>query len=322
MKKILKSKEGIILLLIIFISAIITLKNPDFLTTENLLTLFKINSVVATMAIGMTLAILTGGIDVSVGGNIAVSAMIVGYLSKMAPNLNIFFLILIGFAIGASIGSINGMLISFFNFPPIVVTLGVLSILNGLLMYFSKGNWVNNLPVHYMEFGNIKILGLPIQILLFLFVAIVIHIFLKYTIIGRGIYALGGDENSAQRIGFNTKKIKFIVYMLLGGIVGISSVIHTSIVKQVDPTAYSGIELIVIAAVVLGGVNINGGYGTVLGTTLGIILLSIINNGMIIMHIPVFWQKIATALIILFAVSIDIIQRKIKEKNTYKVDIV
>ena len=321
MNNFIKSKEGIILLLIIVISVIITIKNPDFLTFENLLTLFKINSVIGTMAIGMTLAILTGGIDVSVSGCIAVTAILVGHLSKLFPNSNIIILIAMGFLIGSLIGSFNGFLISVFDFPPIVVTLGVLSVLNGLLMYFSKGNWVNDLPNYYVEFGNLKVLGIPVQILLFLIVAVSIHLFLKYTVIGRGIYAIGGDENSAKRIGFNVKQIKFIIYALLGGIVGISAVIHTSIVKQVDPTAYSGIELTVIAVVVLGGVNINGGYGKILGTVLGLVLMSIINNGMIIMHIPVFWQKIVTALIILFAVSIDILQRKIKDKNTYKIDV-
>lgn len=321
MKKLLKSKEFIIMYFIIVMSLIITIKNPTFLTKENLLTLFKINSVIGIMAIGMTLAILTGGIDVSVAGNIAVTAMIVGHISSIYPGLNIFVLLTLGFIVGFLIGSINGLFISKFNFPPIVVTLGTLSILNGLLMYISKGVWIKNISPSYITFGNLKLLGIPVQILVLLVVALAIFYLLKYTVVGRGIYAIGGDENSAERIGFNVKKLKYLVYSLLGGIVGIAAVVHTSIVKQVDPTAYNGIELIVIAIVILGGANINGGYASIMGTILGLILLSVINNGMIIMHIPVFWQKIVMALIILVAVTVDVIQRKIKEKNNYRIDV-
>lgn len=321
MKKIFKSKEWLTVIFIFILSVIITVKNPNFLTKDNLLTLFRMNSVIGIMAIGMTLAILTGGIDVSVAGNIAVTAMIVGEISKKFPNLSIIFLILIGFTIGFGIGSINGILISIYNFSPIIITLGTLSILNGGLMYLSKGNWIKDLSYNYIEFGDLIFLGIPIQIIILILVSGIVYLILKYTTFGRYIYAIGGDENSAMVMGINVKRIKYLIYAILGGIVGISAVIHTSIVKQVDPTSYTGIELTVIAIVVLGGANINGGYATIMGTILGLILLSIINNGMIIMHIPIFWQKIVMALIILLAVSSDVIQRKIKKKNNYKVDI-
>lgn len=321
MKKIFKSKEWLTVIFIFILSVIITVKNPNFLTKDNLLTLFRMNSVIGIMAIGMTLAILTGGIDVSVAGNIAVTAMIVGEISKKFPNLSIIFLILIGFIIGFGIGSINGILISIYNFSPIIITLGTLSILNGGLMYLSKGNWIKDLSYNYIEFGDLIFLGIPIQIIILILVSGIVYLILKYTTFGRYIYAIGGDENSAMVMGINVKRIKYLIYAILGGIVGISAVIHTSIVKQVDPTSYTGIELTVIAIVVLGGANINGGYATIMGTILGLILLSIINNGMIIMHIPIFWQKIVMALIILLAVSSDVIQRKIKKKNNYKVDI-
>lgn len=321
MKKIFKSKEWLTVIFIFILSVVITVKNPNFLTKDNLLTLFRMNSVIGIMAIGMTLAILTGGIDVSVAGNIAVTAMIVGEISKKFPNLSIIFLILIGFTIGFGIGSINGILISIYNFSPIIITLGTLSILNGGLMYLSKGNWIKDLSYNYIEFGDLIFLGIPIQIIILILVSGIVYLILKYTTFGRYIYAIGGDENSAMVMGINVKRIKYLIYAILGGIVGISAVIHTSIVKQVDPTSYTGMELTVIAIVVLGGANINGGYATIMGTILGLILLSIINNGMIIMHIPIFWQKIVMALIILLAVSSDVIQRKIKKKNNYKVDI-
>jgi ribose/xylose/arabinose/galactoside ABC-type transport system permease subunit len=144
---------------------------------------------------------------------------------------------------------------------------------------------------------------------------------LKKTVIGRGIYAIGGNKESAERMGFNASKILIFVYSFEGLIIGLAAVAHTSIMRQVDPNAFLGFEMQVIAAVVLGGASTMGGYGSVLGTLLGVSLFCVINNGMILMHIPTFWQKIVVGAIIVASVVIDMYRKNREEATKVKVDV-
>ena len=143
----------------------------------------------------------------------------------------------------------------------------------------------------------------------------------KHTVIGRGIYALGGNLESAERMGFKTNRIVVFVYAFEGFIIGLAAVAHTSIMRQVDPNAFLGFEMQVIAAVVLGGASVLGGYGSVFGTLIGVSLFSVINNGMILARIPTFWQKIVVGLIIISSISADMIQKQRDEKLKVRVDV-
>ena len=330
MKRFVKSKEMVILLIIVAISAIISINNSTFLRPDNLIDMLKGNTVLAIMAMGMLLAILTGGIDVSVSAIIAAVTMVVGrFMITFTGNVVMAFVI--GCLFGALLGAINGVLIAKLKIPPIVVTLGTMSIINGLLLYYTNGTLINGIPAEFVNFGKITLfnipngqdgtIGFPVQALFLIAAVVMTWILLKFTLIGRGIYAIGGNPTSAARIGYNLDKINIFIYTYIGFMTGLAGVVHTSIMRQVDPNAFAGFEMQVIAAVVLGGANILGGAGTVLGTLLGVVLLAIMNNGLILMHIPVFWQKIIVGLVIIIAVSIDVIQRKHAEKNLTKVDI-
>lgn len=330
MKRFVKSKEMVILLIIVAISAIISINNSTFLRPDNLIDMLKGNTVLAIMAMGMLLAILTGGIDVSVSAIIAAVTMVVGrFMITFTGNVVMAFVI--GCLFGALLGAINGVLIAKLKIPPIVVTLGTMSIINGLLLYYTNGTLINGIPAEFVNFGKITLfnipngqdgtIGFPVQALFLIAAVVMTWILLKFTLIGRGIYAIGGNPTSAARIGYNLEKINIFIYTYIGFMTGLAGVVHTSIMRQVDPNAFAGFEMQVIAAVVLGGANILGGAGTVLGTLLGVVLLAIMNNGLILMHIPVFWQKIIVGLVIIIAVSIDVIQRKHAEKNLTKVDI-
>ena len=191
--------------------------------------------------------------------------------------------------------------------------------------------WISGLPDHFTDFGGIKFfkfidatgreVGFPIQVVILLIAALVTAIILRHTVIGRGIYAIGGSESSAIRVGFNTKNIKLFVYIYCGMMTGLAAVVNTSIVQQVDPNSFAGYELTVITTAVLGGASTMGGIGTVFGTLLGIFLMGIIQNGLILAKVPTFWQSIVMGIVIIATVSFDVISRKREKAKLVRVDV-
>lgn len=321
-----KKKEMTIFVILLAISAIIAINNPSFLSIENLLDMAKSNTVLMILSMGMLLVILSGGIDVSVASLIAAVTVIVGNV-LMRVSDNIFLAFAVGAAAGVVLGLMNGLLIVSFRIPPIVVTLGTMSVVIGLVLYITNGVWITGIPNSFIEFGRVTVGGaggkggIPIQIFFMLGTIALTWFVLKFTVWGRGVYAIGGNRNSAERLGFNVNGITIFIYAFEGFLIGIAGVVHTTIMQQVDPNAFLGFEMQVIAAVVLGGASVLGGYGSVLGTVIGVALFSVINNGLILMRIPTFWQKIVLGLVILVSVSADIIQKRIQENRTVKVDI-
>jgi ribose/xylose/arabinose/galactoside ABC-type transport system permease subunit len=329
--KLRKSKEIAILVILLFVSVIISFGSNAFLNIENFLDIIKSNIVLGIMSLGMLLVILTGGIDVSVASMIsAVTVIIGGFMMRVTGN--IFLVFVIGCLAGTLMGLINGVLIAKLKIPPIVVTLGMMSVIIGLVLYITNGNWITGIPENFIEFGRITVgkfkthdgqnyIGIPIQFFFFVFAALLTWFILRFTIIGRGIYAVGGNSNSASRIGYNTDRIIVFLYAYEGFLVGLAGVVHTTIMRQVDPNAFLGFEMQVIAAVVLGGASVLGGYGSVLGTILGVLLFSVLNNGLILMRIPVFWQKIVVGTVLITTISIDIIHKRYQESRSVHVDI-
>ncbi|OQY33175.1 MAG: hypothetical protein B6241_08720 [Spirochaetaceae bacterium 4572_59] len=328
--KSLKIKELPILLILLLLSLIITIANPTFLTVENFLDILKSNLVLAMMALGMLMVLLTGGIDVSVASIIAAVTVITGQ-SLIHFSSNIFVTILVACLSGTLMGLVNGLLIAKLKIPPIVATLGTMSVILGLVLYLTNGAWITGIPDSFIEFGRITLfsfelvdgrtIGFPVQVLFLIPVIFLTWFILKKTVIGRGIYAIGGNLESAERMGFKADRILIFVYSFEGFLIGLAAVVHTSIMRQVDPNAFLGFEMQVIAAVVLGGASVLGGFGSVLGTVIGVSLFCVINNGLILMHIPVFWQKIVVGLIIIGSISIDMIQKQRVEKNKIRVDV-
>lgn len=320
MKKIFQKKEFNILCIVIVLSILITIRNSVFISPDNLIDLLKCNTVLGILGIGMLMAVITGGIDVSVGAMTAVVTVIIGKV-LVAYQVNILFIFLIASLCGFILGAINGFFISKLKIPPIIVTLGTLSIYGGLNLYYTNGNWITNLPKYFLDFGNIRIIGLPIQIFFLIGVLLLTHFLLNYTLFGRGIYCIGGNPEAASMAGYKKEKILFFLYSYIGFIAGIAAVVHTTIVKMVDPNAFSGVEIMVIAVVVLGGANILGGEGSVVGTLFGLILLGVINNGLILAWVSTYWQQIIIGAIILASVSFDVIQSKRIEKEMFKIDV-
>lgn len=319
-KKIVKQKEFSIFTILIIVSIIITMQNSVFLSPGNLIDIAKSSSVIGMIGLGMLLVIITGGIDVSVGGMTALVTVIIGnFMAKFGGNLLTVFLV--ASLSGVFLGLINGTLVAKLKIPAIVVTLGMMSIYNGLTLLLTNGSWITDIPQYFIKFGEIKILNMPIQIFFWIAAIILTYFILNYTFFGRGVYALGDNPTVADRVGYKKEKLTLGTWAYLGLMVGIAAVVHTSIYKQVDPNAFNGFELNVIAAVILGGANIMGGEGSVPGTVLGVILLAVIDNGLILAWVPTFWQQIIIGTIILLAVSYDVIQVKRKEKAMSKIDV-
>ncbi|MBZ5752576.1 ABC transporter permease [Metabacillus rhizolycopersici] len=325
MKTFLKSKEmsivGVVLLLCITLAFV----SPVFLTADNLLDVLKANSVIGILAVGMTLIIITGGIDVSVAAVTSAVCVITVKLMMIMPDhfISLLLAFLVAPLLGILLGALNGVLVSKIKIPAIVVTLGMMSIINGLVLYITNGVYLNssNFPQIFINFANIKIFGVSIIILIFAAVAFLTWYILKYTLIGREVLAIGGNKESAVRVGINFDKVQIFVFSYMGFLAGIAAIAQTAYTKSVDPNGMLGLELMVIAAVVLGGANIMGGRGTILGTVLGVLLLGIIQNGLILAQIDPFWQKVFTGIIILLAVSFDQLQYKRSQNKLAKIEV-
>lgn len=331
MKNVLKHKEMGLVIILVAVSFIITIKNPAFLSVDNIMNILKGNVVLAIVSLGMLLVMITGGIDVSVGGIIAATTLFVGnFMVSYTGNVILSFLL--GMVIGSCMGILNGLLIAFIKLPPIVETLGMYSIISGFMLYITKGAYINNIPDNFPAFGKITVLnvipngrggmtGVPVQILILAAVVVLTHIIMKYTKVGRGIFAIGGNRLSAERLGFHVKKITVFVYGYMGFICGTAAMTHVSILKQIDPNAFNGYDMKVIAAVILGGVNVMGGEGSITGTLLGVALFAVINNGLTLMKVSSYWQKVILGVFMVFSICFVVIGKRRAGRHLAKVDI-
>lgn len=319
-KRIIKRREFSIFMIVLFISAGLSIISNAFLSADNLQDVLKSNVVIGVMALGMLPVLITGGIDVSVSSTIALCAVVAGKMLTIW-NANLFLILVVSILCGAAVGAVNGIIIDKIKISPIVATLGTMAIVLGGVMYFTNGEWITNLPQEFKDFGTLKIMGVSVQIIIFIIMALITAGILKYTLLGRGMYALGGNESSANRVGYHVSRIKILTYVYNGAMAGLAAVLHTSIVQQVDPNTFNGLEMDVIACVVIGGASTIGGFGSVTGTVLGVILMAIMKNGLVLAHIPTYWQKIVIGFIILLAVSVDVINRRREVNRLVRVDV-
>jgi len=293
-----KSLIGLVILCIV-----ITVINPRFLTVNNLRNVLTQVSVNATIAIGMTFVILTGGIDLSVGSILAISGAVAAFLMKSTGN--VFISILAALILGACIGAINGIIISRGKLQAFIATLATMTIFRGVTYVFTNGIPISGLGKSFMVIGNKRFFGIPLPIIITLIAFLGAWYLLTQTKYGRYVYALGGNEDSARLSGINTNKIKSIVYVISGMMAALSGIIVTSRIGSAGPTAGSGYELDAIAAVVIGGTSLSGGEGSITGTIIGALVIGVLNNGLNLMNVNPFYQSIVKGAVILIAVLID-----------------
>lgn len=299
-------EAGLIVFNLILI-ALVTLRNPAFLTADNFQDIFLNISILLIAALAQTMVIITHGIDLSISSMIGLVAMMVAFVVKGNPGIPVLLAVLLGLALGAVLGSFNGIIITFGRVPPIIATLGTLSIYRGLVFYYSQGTWINSfeLPEAFKLLSKGNPLILPNMVLMAILVAITVHYFLNYTRTGREIYAVGSNPEAAQFVGIRKDRIVFLVYVLSGVLAGLAAVLWASRFESAQTNTALGFELQTVAASVVGGVSISGGVGTVPGVMLGALLLGIIQNALTIVRISPFWQLAAQGLLILVAVVTD-----------------
>jgi len=324
----LKKNEFYLVIVIFALVLFLGITTDQFLDPGNLLELFTSYSFLGTMSAGMLIVLISGGIDLSFTATATISQYVMSTLI-IEYGGNIFIAYLIGAGVGVGLGLVNGLLIHFIKKHPLIITIATLNIFNGLLMYFTKGKWIYNFPMWFSDPHDVMVFEsaegyiYPITLPLFLFfiIFVITALILKYTKIGRKIYALGGNKEAARRMGFNIFGLTLFVYGFMGLLAGIGSVSHALIVQTVAPNAIVGKELDVIAAVVLGGASMDGGSGTVIGTFLGVALVAIISNAVILLGIPSYWYQILLGTIIVISVSITAINNKRNMKKEAEINV-
>jgi rhamnose transport system permease protein len=294
-----------IIILVLAIS--ITLRAPSFLSATNILNIMMNISILIIVALAQAMVIITRGIDLSVSSIIGLVGMMVGFILRLYPETPIVFIVFLGMLLGSVLGSFNGLIITHGNVPPIIATLGTLSIYRGLVFFYSQGTWVNSyeLPISIKLLSKGTPLGIPNLILIAILVAIIVFYFLKYTRTGRDIYAVGSNPDAAQYAGVPLDRIKFLVYLISGLLSGLAAVLWVSRFESAQTNSALGFELQTVTAAVVGGVSTSGGVGSVPGVLLGALLLGIIQNSLNLIRISAFWQLAAQGLLILFAVISD-----------------
>ena len=292
----------VVMLLII---AYFSYRSARFSTPDNLQTIAVAAAPFALIALGQTLVILTGGIDLSVGSVIAVSAMAAAATVKDHPE-RLWLSVLVALVVGLAAGSINGLLVAKVNVPPFIATLGMLTTASGLAYVIGGGAPINGLPTDFGKIANNQILGLQIPVLVMIIGIIVLALVMTRTAYGMRIYAVGGNPVAAQIAGVKTGRVLFSVYALSGLLAGLSGVMLASRVISGPPNLGQGYELDAIAAVVIGGASLLGGRGTIWGTALGLLLIQTLNNGLDILVVPAYWQSVIKGVLIVAAVAVDV----------------
>lgn len=284
----------------------IGLLSPSFLTPSNFLNVLRQVSVNGVIAVGQTLVILTGGIDLSVGSGVGVAGVIV---AKLAP-YGVVPAVGVALAAGLAAGLANGLIITRLRVTPFVATLGMMAILRGADFVISNGYSISGTPYLVQFVGQGSIAGIPMLVVVMLAAMGIAYYVLNYTVFGRHIYAVGGNEEGARLAGVRVQRTKLWVYVISGLAMGIAGVMLAGRMNTGEPNAGTGYELDCIAAVVIGGTSLFGGQGTIVGSLLGALVLGVVNNGMNILNVSVYWQQVVKGLIIVAAVVIDQLRKR------------
>ncbi|SDE33260.1 ABC transporter permease [Glycomyces harbinensis] len=286
--------------------AVTTAVNPRFLGGQSVRDVLFAAAITVLLACGMTVVVLTRGIDLSVGSVLGLSAYVTA--SVLAESgMPTGPAMVLGLAVGAACGALNGVIVHFGKVPPLVATLGTLYVLRGVVYFLAGGSRINasDLPRAFLDFGNGRLLGVPYLFAVAVLVLVLVGVYLGRYRSGRDLYALGSNPEAARLAGLPAGRRLMTAYVLSGSLAGLGGVLYAARFGTVDASAGFGMELNVVAAVVVGGVAIFGGSGTVLGAALGALLLTVINNALPVLRIDQFWQQAIIGALILAAIALD-----------------
>ncbi|TKT74690.1 ABC transporter permease [Aquamicrobium sp. LC103] len=316
--RILATPQGVVFLTALLFALVLSLLNPAFFTPATLIDLLRNSLVTGIFALGVMMVLASGGIDVSCT---AIGAFAMYATMKIILGID-FDMPIIGYfllsaAIGAGLGLLNGILIGGLGLPTLIVTLGTLSLYRGALLTFLGTTYITAVPRKVITFARSvlvrmenavgQMVSLPYSFLVLLFVAIGVAVLMNFTMFGRKIYAIGGSEEAAARIGIRIRRVKVLIYVIAGAIAGLAGMTHLTLSRMANPFDLVGMELNVIAAVVLGGARITGGHGTVVGTLLGVFVITMINTTLLMAGVPSYWQKFVIGCLIVVGTGLPIL---------------
>ena len=313
MKALLRTPEAAIAGLLVVLAVGIGLANPAFWGWGNLFGLLRSATVTGTMALGVLLVLVAGGIDVSFPA-FAAAAMYLSVRAVSDWSWPVVTLLPVAAGIGLALGAANAALVHGLRLMPLIVTLGTGAVVRGFLLGVVGTSVVNvdRMPPAAIAFGRLALVRvqteagpaqLPVAVLAWAAAAVGTHVLLRHTVAGRGLYALGGDAEAARRVGFDVRGLKVLAFGLAGGLAGVAGLLHACLSWQASPREFIGLELDVLAAVVLGGASIFGGRGSVAGTVLGVLLLVLVNNSLILLGVPTTWQRVVVGAILIGAAT-------------------
>ncbi|CAK4074276.1 ribose ABC transporter permease [Vibrio sp. MarTm2] len=305
------SKEWLIeqksLIALLFLIVVVSFLNPNFFTVDNILNILRQTSVNAIIAVGMTLVILTAGIDLSVGSVLALCGAFAA--SLIAMEVPVLIAVPTALVAGAALGAISGIIIAKGKVQAFIATLVTMTLLRGVTMVYTDGRPIStgftDTADAFAWFGTGYALGIPVPVWLMVIVFAAAWFLLNHTRFGRYVYALGGNESATRLSGINVDRVKIGVYAICGLLAALAGIIITSRLSSAQPTAGMGYELDAIAAVVLGGTSLMGGKGRIMGTLIGALIIGFLNNALNLLDVSSYYQMIAKAVVILLAVLVD-----------------
>jgi len=306
MGRLARSREATLAGVVIVLGTLVWLQAPGFLSSTNLVSVTSLTAIIAIAAVGEALVIITKNIDLSVESTMGLVAFVVAEMLK-GQNLPVPAAWALGIGLGLALGMTNGVIITVFRVPSIVATLGTLSIYRGLTYLVANGSEITNsdLPPGYTDPSSQTIFGVPLFVILAVAVVILAGLTLRYTVFGRQLYAVGSNAEAAATIGVRARATVFLAFALSGMLAGVAGVLWGIEFGQLYASSASGESLAVIAAVVVGGVSIAGGSGTVVGAAIGALFLGLINNALVVLNLPQEWLQVIYGAVILLAVATD-----------------
>jgi simple sugar transport system permease protein len=316
MRALLRRSETVIFLLLVLAIVVIGLINPAAWQLGNVFSLLRANIITGIMALGVLTVMISGGIDVSFP-YFAMAAMYITLLGMLATGYSgVVLPFVVSTLIGLLLGALNAFFVYSVRMIPLIVTLGTGTMVRGFLLGVVGTSNINRdrMPPALIDFASQHLVKLSqpdgtftelsAMLLIYLAFALMVHLLLRYTMIGRGVFAVGGDKEAARRAGFDVRLITYFTYCLAGALAGFAGLLYVSMSWLANPRDLAGTEIDVIAAVVLGGASIFGGRGSVLGTMLGVFMLVLVNNSLIILHVSTTWQRVVVGAIVIAATAV------------------
>jgi ribose transport system permease protein len=317
LQRLLKTKEVGVLGALVVLTILMSFLNQYFATTQNIFNLLRSFSTIGIMAIGMTMIIVTGGIDLSVGSILAAGAMTTARLMTYG-GINPWLAVLGGLLMGTILGGVNGLIITKIKVNPFITTLGMMSIARGMAYLLAtglQGAVASNIPmkdpgVNFLGAGVLGSIQFPFPVIEMTVFVILFSIFLRFTVLGRQIYATGSNEQAARLSGVNVDMVRLFVYTLTGTLSAYAGIMNAGLLSTAATNLGLGNELDVIAAVIIGGTSLSGGEGTIYGAVIGAAIMAVVRNAFVLLHIPIHWQTVTIGIVIILAVATDRLRQR------------